>query len=63
MLCKNLDAVNTDEFVKFELTDSGVLILSKGNYLVLTDDLKLANYLQSVEIDMINFNNIRLFNW
>lgn len=34
-----------------------------GKYLVLTDDLKLANYLQSVEIDVINFNNIRLFNW
>ncbi|MBE9103522.1 hypothetical protein IQ229_00715 [Nostoc cf. edaphicum LEGE 07299] len=59
----SLDAVNTEKFVKFGLTDSGILTLSKGNYLVLTDDFKLANYLQSVEIDVINFNNIRVFNW
>ncbi|MEH1968772.1 PIN domain-containing protein [Nostoc sp.] len=60
---KSLDAVNTDKFIKFGLTDSGILTLSKGKYLVLTDDFKLASYLQSVEVDVINFNNIRIFNW
>ncbi|MEH2119659.1 PIN domain-containing protein [Nostoc sp.] len=60
---KSLDAVNTEKFVKFGLTDSGILTLSKGKYLVLTDNFKLANYLQSVEVDVINFNNIRIFNW
>ncbi|WP_234017061.1 hypothetical protein [Nostoc sp. 'Lobaria pulmonaria (5183) cyanobiont'] len=60
---KSLDAVNTEKFVKFGLTDSGILTLSKGKYFVLTDDFKLANYLQSVEIDVINFNNIRVLNW
>ena len=60
---KSLDAVNTEKFVKFGLTDSGILTLSKAKYLVLTDDLKLASYLQSVEVDVINFNNIRIFNW
>ncbi|MFN6528404.1 PIN domain-containing protein [Nostoc sp. ChiSLP03a] len=60
---KSLDAVNTEKFVKFGLTDSGILTLSKGKYLVLTDDFKLANYLPSVEVDVINFNNIRVFNW
>ncbi|MEH2417715.1 PIN domain-containing protein [Nostoc sp.] len=60
---KSLDTVNTDKFVKFGLTDSGILTLSKGKYLVLTDDFKLANYLHSVEVDVINFNNIRIFNW
>ncbi|MEH1809615.1 PIN domain-containing protein [Nostoc sp.] len=59
----SLDAVNTEKFVKFGLTDSGILTLSKGKYLVLTDDFKLASYLQSVEVDVINFNNIRVFNW
>ncbi|MEH2039813.1 PIN domain-containing protein [Nostoc sp.] len=59
----SLDAVNTEKFIKFGLTDSGILTLSKGKYLVLTDDFKLANYLQSVDIDVINFNNIRIFNW
>ncbi|MHC5718188.1 MAG: PIN domain-containing protein [Nostoc sp.] len=60
---KSLDAVNTEKFIKFGLTDSGILTLSKGKYLVLTDDFKLASYLQSVEFDVINFNNIRIFNW
>ncbi|WP_335930726.1 hypothetical protein [Nostoc sp.] len=59
---KSLDAVNTENFVKFGLTDSGILTLSKAKYLVLTDDLKLASYLQSVEVDVINFNNIRILN-
>ncbi|MEH1812965.1 MAG: PIN domain-containing protein [Nostoc sp.] len=59
----SLDAVNTEKFIKFGLTDSGILTLSKGKYLVLTDDFKLASYLQSVEVDVINFNNIRVFNW
>ncbi|RCJ33838.1 hypothetical protein A6769_24210 [Nostoc punctiforme NIES-2108] len=59
----SLDAVNTEKFVKFGLTDSGILTLSKGKYLVLTDDFKLASYVQSVEVDVINFNNIRVFNW
>ncbi|MGJ5629135.1 PIN domain-containing protein [Nostoc sp. CALU 1950] len=59
----SLDAVNTEKFIKFGLTDCGILTLSKGKYLVLTDDFKLASYLQSVEIDVVNFNNIRVFNW
>jgi rRNA-processing protein FCF1 len=60
---KSLDAVNVDKFLQFGLTDCGILTLARSNYLVLTDDLKLASYLQSVEIDVINFNNIRVFNW
>ncbi|MEH2452124.1 PIN domain-containing protein [Nostoc sp.] len=60
---KSLDAVNTEKFFKFGLTDSGILTLSKGKYLVLTDDFKLANYLLSVKVDVINFNNIRILNW
>ncbi|MBW4611797.1 MAG: hypothetical protein KME21_00645 [Desmonostoc vinosum HA7617-LM4] len=60
---ESIVAVNTDKFIKFGLTDSGILTLARGKYLVLTDDLKLASYLQSINIDVINFNNIRLFNW
>lgn len=60
---KSLDAVTVDRFVKFGLTDCGILTLARNEYLVLTDDLKLANYLQSVAVDVINFNNIRVFNW
>ena len=60
---KSLDAVTVDRFVKFGLTDCGILTLARDKHLVLTDNLKLANYLQSVGLDVINFNNIRVFNW
>ncbi|MFN6569753.1 PIN domain-containing protein [Dendronalium sp. ChiSLP03b] len=60
---KSLDAVTVDRFVKFGLTDCGILTLARGKHLVLTDDLKLTNYLQSLDIDVINFNNIRIFHW
>lgn len=52
-----------ERFVKFGLTDCGILNLARDKYLVLTDDFKLANYLQSVGIDTINFNNIRTLGW
>lgn len=50
-------------FSKFGLTDSGVIELVRGKYLVLTDDFKLSNYLQKANIDVINFNHIRTINW
>jgi rRNA-processing protein FCF1 len=52
-----------EKFVKFGLTDCGILNLAIDKYLVLTDDFRLANYLQSVSIDVINFNNIRTWGW
>lgn len=36
-----------EEFVRFGLTDSGILEVARNQYLVLTDALKLALYLQS----------------
>ncbi len=56
-------AVATEPFTKFGLTDCGILSLARDHYLVLTDDLRLANYLQTVGIDAINFNNIRVYGW
>lgn len=50
-------------FAKFGLTDCGIINLAKDRYLVLTDDLKLANYLLSEGVDTINFNNIRVYGW
>jgi hypothetical protein len=46
-------------FADFGLTDSGIIKLAKGNFLVLTDDFKLAGYLQNEGIDAINFNHVR----
>jgi rRNA-processing protein FCF1 len=57
------EVVKADNFTKFGLTDCGIATLAKNKYLVLTDDFKLANYLQKIEIDTINFNNIRTYGW
>jgi rRNA-processing protein FCF1 len=46
-------------FPKFGLTDTGIINLVKDNYLVLTDDFRLANYLEKIEVDVINFNHLR----
>lgn len=56
-------AAGVESFTKFGLTDCGIITLAKDKYLVLTDDFKLANYLYSVGIDTINFNNIREYGW
>jgi hypothetical protein len=46
-------------FSRFGLTDCGIVELVKDNYLVLTDDLPLAGYLENRNIDVINFNHLR----
>ncbi|MEZ2225699.1 MULTISPECIES: PIN domain-containing protein [unclassified Microcoleus] len=60
---ESLTAVQVDKFTKFGLTDVGIIYLGSQGYLVLTDDLKLASYLQKIGIDTINFNNIRTYGW
>ena len=57
------EVVKTESFTKFGLTDCSIINIAKNKYLVLTDDFKLANYLQKIEIDTINFNNIRVYGW
>ena len=43
--------------------DTGILRLARGKYLVLTDDFRLSQYLQKMEIDVLNFNHIRPLGW
>ncbi len=50
-------------FLRFGLTDAGIIALAPGKYLILTDDFPLANFLQSTDVDVINFNHIRPLNW
>jgi len=49
-------------FPKFGLTDTAILRAATGKYLVLTDDFRLAQYLSSRNVDVINFNHLRTFN-
>lgn len=51
--------MQNEKFSDFGLTDCGILEICQGRYLVLTDDLKLASYLYSQNVDNINFNHIR----
>ena len=57
------DVADMQEFVRFGLTDTGIVHLTKGKYLVLTDDFPLSQYLQSAGVDVINFNHIRIAYW
>lgn len=50
-----------DGFNRFGLTDYSILELAHNRYLVLTDDYRLAGHLQTFNIDVINFNNLRDF--
>jgi hypothetical protein len=54
---------NKEGFIKFGLTDIGIMSLAKGKYLVLTDDFRLSQFLQTRGSDVINFNHVRLFGW
>jgi rRNA-processing protein FCF1 len=56
-------AAKIDKFTKFGLTDCGIIHVAREQYLVLTDDLRLANYLQKIGIDTLNFNHIRVYGW
>lgn len=51
------------EFSRFGLTDCGISLTASNQYLVLTDDLKLAYHLNNQQIDTINFNHLRIYNW
>ena len=52
---------NEKAFPKFGLTDTAILQAASGKYLVLTDDLRLAQYLLGQNVDVINFNHLRTF--
>lgn len=56
-------AAKIDKFTKFGLTDCGIIHVAREQYLVMTDDLRLANYLQKMGIDTVNFNHIRVYAW
>ena len=46
-------------FMQYGLTDCGIASLAQSKYLVLTDDLKAANYLYGRGVATINFNHLR----
>lgn len=55
----SVEIVEDRSFTKYGITDAGISVISQGNYLVLTDDFKLAGFLKKKTQDVINFNHIR----
>jgi hypothetical protein len=53
------DLAEADHFPRFGLTDSGIVNLAAGRFLVLTDDFRLWGFLSKRNIDVVNFNHLR----
>ncbi len=47
----------------YGLADVGIMSIAKNNYLVLTDDLRVANFALQSGVDVINFNHVRDVIW
>ena len=52
-------AARGSQFSRLGLTDCAIAHLATGKYLVLTDDLRLAQYLEKAGGDVLNFNHLR----
>jgi hypothetical protein len=59
----SIEIVKTNGFTHYGITDSGLVEAAAGKYLILTDDLKVANYAYTRLADIINFNHIRDAVW
>jgi rRNA-processing protein FCF1 len=53
----------TTRWAKFGLTDAVIAAIAKDRYLVLTDDFRLSQSLQSDGIETLNFNHLRDAFW
>lgn len=58
-----LDISRDYELSPYGLTDVGIIALAKDNYLVLTDDLRVAGFAHQHCVDVVNFNHIREASW
>lgn len=55
--------LNVEHSFKFGLTDIGISMINEKDTLVLTADFDLWGLLQSKNIDTLNFNHVRPYNW
>lgn len=47
------------KFYEFGLTDIGIMLVAKNNYLILTTDAGLVSFALCNKIDAVNFNHMR----
>ncbi len=55
----SVDVTADPNFLKYGLADTNILLVARGNYLVLTDDFRFSGALAGAGVDVINFNHIR----
>ena len=55
------EIVTDRAFFKFGFTDAGISALRHADYLVLTDDFRLSQYLESEGVPAFNFNHMRTY--
>ncbi|MBK1670922.1 hypothetical protein CKO28_23195 [Rhodovibrio sodomensis] len=53
------DAIHDPAFVSFDVADTASKIVASRGKLLLTDDYRLANHLNSAGLAAVNFNHIR----
>ncbi|WKC46137.1 PIN domain-containing protein [Pseudomonas veronii] len=58
-----LDISHEYELAPYGLTDAGIIAAAKNNFLVLTDDLRVAGFAHQHCVDVVNFNHIREASW
>jgi len=51
---------NSNDFIRFGVTDTAITLLSPRSYLVLTTDFPLSGLLAKRGVDVVNFNHLRL---
>ncbi len=56
-------AAEISHFSEVGLTDSAIMSLARGQYLLLTDDFRLSQIFQKEGGDVVNFTHIRPINW
>lgn len=56
---RSASIAENDLFVAIGLTDCAIRLAAEDRYLVLTDDYRLANRLDHLRIDAVNFNYLR----
>jgi hypothetical protein len=56
--------ISMDEsFPRLGITDTAIGLISRGKYLVLTDEFELYGSLEKRGIDVVNFTHIRMLHW
>jgi hypothetical protein len=61
--CPSKSLVSLPAFVRFGLADVAISEISPETCLIMTVDFKLAGFLESLQVDVINFNHLRQIQW